>query len=159
MNDIISTNNDLAHKLDNSSVLTLTENDLRNSVIGYLTARLDKLKKMSEDSFDTDIEDAIKKEKLNMITEHRLEIDELIRVEAQEIERKEIAIRLKIAETESILGLFKATNNLPSPILQARSNDANDPINKAISGLPANQVQLINLLISKLNPKTEYTEG
>ena len=118
----------------------LTENNLRQSVISFVVARLAKLQALEEQ--DNEVQRAIKKEKLEQIKEHRLDINELIQVEAQENDREQNKIRLKIAETESILQLFKATNNMASPIIQPPRNHGNDDINKALSGLKPKQMHI-----------------
>lgn len=148
-NNIIAKSETLIESLDNSNVPTLSEDDLRNSVIGMVVSRLNKLKTYDSD-IDIEIEQAIKEEKLTLIKEHRLEIDELIRVEEQENSKSIERSRLKIAEMDTLLNLFKATNNLPSPILQPKNTDTNDPINRILAECSPKQVQLIQSMISKI---------
>jgi hypothetical protein len=147
-NSIVQANNQLLDELD-KEVPLLTENNLRQSVISFVVARLAKLQALEEQ--DNEVQLAIKKEKLERIREHRLDISELIQVEAQENEREQNKIRLKIAETESILQLFKATNNMASPIIQPPKNDGNDDINKVLSGLQPRQMQILEQFIKKMD--------
>lgn len=146
-NSLIQANNEILKELD-KEVPVLTENNLRQSVISFVVARLAKLQALEEQ--DNEVQRAIKKEKLELIKEHRLDINELIQVEAQENDREQNKIRLKIAETESILQLFKATNNMASPIIQPPKNDGNDDINKALSGLKPKQMQVLQQFIAKM---------
>lgn len=149
-NAIIEGTTSLLNQLDNPAVPVYEEDYLRNSVISFLTNRLNKLKKLEEN--DTTISDAVKQELLTNIREHRLETSELLQIEAMENDKRQQSIRLKIAETDSILALFKATNQTASPLIQPKVATT-DNQNSILSSLPPNQVQLIQQLIAMSNAK------